>query len=403
MHDSILGHIARRAVRVGVKCAHGMRKGGPVISAGYHAANNDDPLKNILERIKNPKYLIPLISATLIYVLFTTALEYVIRIVAVNLAIVEDQGSNGSIKLPDNKISDLVKEPLLNDYDGVEAQPQTGVSTRLTTASLRSTIRHVRSVMGIHSLFRGLHFGLFYAFVYSAFGTIFGTFIMNFGLPIDVAHLLTAIVTCNLHAAWTHATIAEPSDKPFFQRFLPRKTACKLILPAIRLQLAFSASKVIAMVIPVTVNSFAGHHHDAVGRHVAIGGGAILMVVSILGLILPAHIALIRAEASLLPEDTASIVPFDRTFGGRLTWDFASRKERIIRGLTMRGAYMSFDRDTYKRTIFMYAKLFAIISATTFVYLVNIGVVVHIFLRNNPDVQVFILQVMRQHKQGRKA
>jgi hypothetical protein len=62
---------------------------------------------------------------------------------------------------------------------------------------------------------------------------------MFFGpLGIFGSIIIASAITCNLHAAWTHATIAAPSDKGFFQRFLPREAAKKLIGPNLRVQLS---------------------------------------------------------------------------------------------------------------------------------------------------------------------
>jgi len=294
--------------------------------------------------------------------------EYSLRIVATNLAIVETNEPEGAIKLPVGDLNDVAKAPLLEDYDG-EMGDRAGQGKPITS-SIRATFRHLHSIGGFRSRWRGLAMGIFYSITYSLLEVVFSA--MFSFMPIlgfVIARLGAAAMTCNIHAAWIHAVIATPTDKPFFQRFLPRKTAYHLVLPAMRLQVGVMAMQA------ATFGTLALSRHimESHGANWLTATSVLMPIVASLaiglGHVIPSQIALTRAEASLLPEDRSVVVPFDRTFGGRINWDgFASRKAYFLHNFTLRGAYRSFDKPTYKRVFKMMAKCFAVLMAITFVF-----------------------------------
>jgi len=188
-------------------------------------------------------------------------------------------------------------------------------------------------------------------------------------LGIAIARIAAATLTCNLHAAWTHATIAMPVHKPFFQRFLPRKTASRLVLPTIRLHVGILAMQ------GATAGTLAMAQRVVYHRGInwLTANAFVLPAVVFLTIafvhVIPSQIALIRAEASLLPEDQSAVVPFDRTFGGRISWEgFATRRAFVFQYLTIRGAYKTFDKTVYKRVVKMNVQLFVILTAITVIF-----------------------------------
>jgi hypothetical protein len=72
-------------------------------------------------------------------------------------------------------------------------------------------------------------------------------------------------------------------------------------------------------------------------------------------LVLPAKIILVRVQASLLPDTEETIVPFDRSFNGKLGPGTA----RGDRGLSMLDAWKSFDFSARRRLVKAYAKMYA--------------------------------------------
>jgi len=183
--------------------------------------------------------------------------------------------------------------------------------------------------------------------------------------------VLAGVITARVHASWTHSTIAAPSKKTFCQRFLPRSEAKHLVLPTIRLILAQQASKfLICAATMFSQRKMMLRTDDSVGTILPLAFIPITTVVfSGLALLLPTHIALIRVEASLLPEDELAIVPLDRTFGGKIVNTTASsRKIYILRNLTMRGAWMSFNRETFRRVFKLHMKMIFILTAVSIVF-----------------------------------
>jgi len=154
----------------------------------------------------------------------------------------------------------------------------------------------------------------------------------------------------------------QKSEKPFFQRFLSRNAAKHLMFPTARNQLALMAMHGVTAALAGSINKVAGEHGP---KHWAVPVLSILTLllpaVVFFLMVIPSHIALIRSEASLLPEDRSAIVPFDKTFGGRINWqELDTRKAYFKHNLSLKGAYSTFDKKTYLRVVKMSVKLFAI-------------------------------------------
>ena len=75
----------------------------------------------------------------------------------------------------------------------------------------------------------------------------------------------------------------------------------------------------------------------------------------------PAAVTLTRMQASTLPDEDEPIVPFDRTFGGKV-------QPRILGGtgaVSMLEAWKTFDWNARVRLLKLYAKIMAIQTVTT--------------------------------------
>jgi hypothetical protein len=362
MPAEIVGHLIRRGIRAGVGCMKEVQN---------HPAsdNGKGAMQNLEKRLKSPQAIITFAITAVVFLILTSAIEYAIRIVAINLAAVEDTQPNGAIKLPLGPADDLAKSPLLDNYDG-EVEERAGQTTKPITSSIRGTFKHLSSIAGRRSRWRGLHYGIFYTVIFSLFNVLFAG-ILSF-IPIlgfAIARLGAAALTCNLHAAWTHSTIAMPTKKAFFQRFLPRKTATHLLLPTTRLHVGLLAMQ-------LATAGAANFAHRAVthrGINLLTASTFLLPIFVFLMIafahVIPSQIALIRAEASLLPAEESAVVPLDRTFGGRIAWEgFSSRRAYVFHNLTIRGAFMTFDKATFKRVVKMTVQLYMILTAITVVF-----------------------------------
>lgn len=76
--------------------------------------------------------------------------------------------------------------------------------------------------------------------------------------------------------------------------------------------------------------------------------------------LLPTNVTLKRVQASLLPEEYDTIIPFDRTFGGKVEPEVVGGKGVV----SMLDAWKTFGWAARLRLIALYAKIFAIQVAT---------------------------------------
>ncbi len=90
-----------------------------------------------------------------------------------------------------------------------------------------------------------------------------------------------------------------------------------------------------------------------------IGVGIFVFVV------IPADVTLKRVQASMLPENDESIVPFDRTFAGKV-------KPEVLGGsgaVSMLEAWKSFDGSARIRLMKLYLKIFLVSAFTTIMFI----------------------------------
>jgi len=334
--------------------------------------SNKNPLDKMAERFQSPGAIITLGITMVLFFMAAAAVEYSIRFVATNLAIVEATDDAGRIALTSSEPdAPLHKAPLLDDFDGEDQKlpiPEAALPAQPITRKLRTTFQHLHSVGGFRSRFRGLRFAAFYSIVTAFFSVLFQA-VFSFAGPVGfwLATTTAAVLCCNVHAAWTHATIAAPTEKRFFQRFLPRSVAKSLMLPTLRLHIAIGMAHVATVgTAALAVNSV---HDNRVPKWLSANMFFLPIAVALLTgffTVLPAYIALVRTEASLLPEDMSAIVPFDRTFGGRMeVREGASKACAFFKAASMRGAYMMFGRETFRRVAKMQVKFLAVSLALT--------------------------------------
>jgi hypothetical protein len=99
----------------------------------------------------------------------------------------------------------------------------------------------------------------------------------------------------------------------------------------------------------------------------ALKGLSLFVLCIVLGLLLviPANVMLTRVQASLLSDSEETIVPFDRSFGGKVI-------PEIVGGSGVVGlldAWKTFDWNARVRLIKAYAKVFVIQMALMFLFI----------------------------------
>lgn len=256
----------------------------------------------------------------------------------------------------------------LADDEAAAAAPPKPIS-----ASLRALERLVFSVGGWRSNFRGFWCSFAYG-VSVAF--ISGIFMSLPFIPAFVGTLLATLALVQISTAWVHIVMTPPNPAPFYRRLPPfKKTFEATAAPVLALWLAAT----IGGAAPRLISNLVHLPTWTVGdpNEVPIYGwgdswkglvvGVVTLAIWALAII-PAHVVLVRVQASLLPPDEDSIIPFDRSFG-------SSVEPAVVGGkgfVTMKDAWSTVSRASWIRIYVLHAKVFAATAAATLLMLVII-------------------------------
>jgi len=243
------------------------------------------------------------------------------------------------------------------------------------TSSFRGTIRHLQSKAGFRARFRGFSLFVVYSFALSSISGILAA--LPF-VPRGISTVFATVLLANLALAWTHIVISNPSPKPWYRRLPERRAWKKIAGPtavlAIAEQLAILLPLGLAQIYgfdpnmdPKSARELSGHASQA-----AFWKGLSVFILCIsLGifLVIPAMVMLTRVQASMLVDSEETIVPFDRSFGGKVI-------PEIVGGSGVIGifdAWKTFDWNARVRLIKAYVKVFAMQMALAIFF---IGVLV---------------------------
>ncbi|KAH4231909.1 hypothetical protein HBI06_077220 [Parastagonospora nodorum] len=322
---------------------------------------NQDPSTR-LEDVEIPTWGVVLLYVSVwIALVGVTMVSYMINQVITTLCMVESPVAAITVSPSTHEVADKEeKEGLLENGPTI-----TLVNQRPITSSIRGTIKHLAAHAGRFARFRGYRIHVLHAILFSLVSTFLSAALpLVPGQGIVVAALSGAAVA-NVHAAWTHKVVSLPTEKSFMQR-LPSKASWKtLALPAA----IESAMPTISLYLTIGVAMLMSLH-KLDGENVAEYSGkqvaclAVRMLVTVvfaitctLFLCLPANVTLVRIEASILPEDEDTIVPFDRTFGGKVVSQMMGGSGKV----SFLEAWRSFNWEARRRLIKLFVKGFFII------------------------------------------
>jgi len=321
------------------------------------------------EQVEIPTWgMFILCGTAVIFALVLSSIEYTLKDVIATLTMVETPSAAITIS-PSTDSEDpdapLEKEGLL------EAGPTiTLVHSKPITSYIRSTLRHLTSQAGRFARWRGLA-----AFVFYSFTTGLTTNLLDMIVPrivparLMVLSAVAAILLARVHAAWTHIVISLPSTKRFYQRIPPMSSWRQLWIPAaVKASAGYAAVYVavgfvrISQLHSINANEFSEYTglqwFTLALRIVSLFA---LAIFSALFVVLPATVTLTRIEASLLPEEEETIVPFDRTFSGKVV-------PTILGGTGCIGfieAWRTFNWEARRRLVKLYVKIFFIMLGVT--------------------------------------
>jgi hypothetical protein len=275
---------------------------------------------------------------------------------------------------PDAPIDSKLTGPVEPELCLVKQQP--------ITARLRTAIRHLRQRAGFWSRFRGASIWIVYHFLFAQLSQFLGRF---FPIPMGVDGVLAAVILARLRMGWTHIVISEPSSKYWFQRLPTWGSYKKIVLPT----LIQSLCEQITLCLPFALAIFFGLGKFNDPQKIAdlnnderMTVALKLLAVSLLGLfsavaiVVPATVALTRVQASLLPDEVETIVPFDRSFGGRVV-------PAIVGGsgvVSMLEAWKTFDWNARVGLLKLYVKVMAMQMAIFFVFMFVIAGQLHLIM-----------------------
>jgi len=188
-------------------------------------------------------------------------------------------------------------------------------------------------------------------------------------LSAPTAFVASSVLLANLSLGWTHIVITERSNKYWFQRIptftLWKKVAVPTMIMAVVEQLILIVPTYLGAVWLLDQPSHTLVLEDEYfGQKIVFI--ALLTFATTLLVGIPAQVTLTRVQASLLQEDQETIVPFDRSFGGKVVPELAGGSGMI----TLLQAWKTFDVRSRIRLVKLYCKVFLLQSAVTVCYTV---------------------------------
>jgi hypothetical protein len=251
----------------------------------------------------------------------------------------------------------------------LEPELQT-ITYKPITSSLRSTVLHLRSRAGYWSRFRGLSLFLCWASARSVIiSLVVSVPFMRSPAGIAIAAIITEVALSRWELTWYHIVISEPSPKKWWQRLPSFKSrAWAKIAPAVALR---SLTTQITYGFPMLLcRSFGtmkhlqdpAFHPGKKDMYAIFGQSLIVLFLTFALFVLleiPATVTAVRVAASMLPEEYETIVPFDRSFGGKVMPAIVGGAGKI----GMLEAWKSFTWPSRIRLLKLVVKVFAIIVA----------------------------------------
>ncbi|KPM38893.1 hypothetical protein AK830_g7664 [Neonectria ditissima] len=251
------------------------------------------------------------------------------------------------------------------------------------TSSFRATLRLLRSHGGVPAYFRAfgcfLFQGLIHSFIAGLFMGVFGKWFSPLG------SLIASLLLVQYSTAWVHIVMTPRSPLHFWKRlpafrFTFEATWRPVLLFWFSSHLAAWSPYLIAVILRFEIPSLSTDHPlnmpatktDSVKALVTV----LLSLVVQLFIVIPAYVSLIRVQASLLPDTQETIIPFDRTFQGKV-------EPAVITGMgyvSLTDAWTTFSRASWRRLAILYVKVvatsFCVIFFTFLIFGLQWGIIV---------------------------
>ena len=337
-----------------------------LVRRGFEATARIETQDGQHEAVYNiPTYAIIILGLSAVFFLFfLTSVRYTLWGVVATLAEVESPQNTYVIK--EDKVADKItpgSDVLAEDIVDAEI---TVIKQKPITAKIRSTVKHLHARAGWTSRWRGLSVFIVYALAHSLLSGFFTNMLGAFHYPDigsvflakSVGSVLSTILLARLSTAWVHIVISEPSSKPFYRRIPSVKSWKNVWAPSalvdITTRLAFALPAMTALALGLDPQSIGDQHPGMTAFNVLIC--VALGLLTVVALVIPASVALVRVQASMLPEEDETIVPFDRTFGGKVVPEILGGSGAV----SFVDAWRTFDMAARFRIVKLFFKFVAV-------------------------------------------
>ncbi|KAK6585047.1 hypothetical protein PZA11_001774 [Diplocarpon coronariae] len=267
----------------------------------------------------------------------------------------------------ESSADDISFEPLATqDPDSMKKNPEPASRPQPITSSFRRTLTHLG---GFSERLRGLSIFVVNALLVNWITGILSVFPIFRFVPQGLLPVLSTVLCAQLSLGWTHIVISQTSPKTWFRRIpamsMWKKVAAPTALSALAEQLAVWIPLYLAFLAGLADNtpenmSGMTPHQQTIMSLKAFGIAALSLVLSFL-VVIPANVALTRVQASLLNDSEETIVPFDRSFGGRVVPEIVGGSGVV----GMLDAWKTFGWASRIRLIQAYLKVVALQVAVT--------------------------------------
>lgn len=247
--------------------------------------------------------------------------------------------------------------------DEAGASAASGPPTPITSSILRIR-RTLRSTHGWVGDFRGLRLALLIAVLSGIGSSVIEA--VPFIFPF-VGSLIMSLVLVQFSTAWVHAVIRttssrdQPEGRSVFHGGLPqfRRTFEATSIPVLLSWLAQAVTGFVTLVVASALGlqtydirnpaDVPVYSHHMLWKLLVVG-----IVAIVLGfvLVIPANVLLVRVQASMLPPNEDTVVPFDKSFSGTV--------EPAVMGgrgyVTLKDAFRTFSAASWRRVMVLYVK-----------------------------------------------
>ncbi|KAL7938152.1 hypothetical protein V8C35DRAFT_291079 [Trichoderma chlorosporum] len=268
-------------------------------------------------------------------------------------------------------------EPVALPTNGDDIDEELAATTKPTDGASRtvtSSLRSINRLLTAHGGFRANLRGFMCAFTQNILTGIVAS-IFSWGPVKPFAELLASLVLVQFATAWVHIVISHPSPRRFWRRLPPFKRAFDATWKAIVIYwgatqvhkwVPYLLAVLIGFDAPTIDGLKSGGANDAlregdVSYLIKSSVYVLLSTLLYVVVIIPARVVVVRIQASLLPEDEDPIIPFDRSFDGKVT-------PAVVGGLgyaTVSDAWSTFSKAAWRRVVILYAKIVAIFALVT--------------------------------------